>query len=176
MSERQTQIWISIKNNKKKFIYFSSHQPELWAFLFSTVFFLLFSLLSFRQIKDIHHDHLVRFYGACITPSMIMFITEYCPKGSLQDILENEQFKLDWMFKFSLMQDIVRVSVSTTGKNDVATFFSGGNCLSTDWPLNLLSASSLNVHVLRFFFDCYAHNLFAVWSLRRSIRSGSASI
>ncbi|KAK6639370.1 hypothetical protein RUM43_007643 [Polyplax serrata] len=65
-------------------------------------------LCEFKRIKDIHHDHLVRFYGACITPSMIMFITEYCPKGSLQDILENEQFKLDWMFKFSLMQDIVR--------------------------------------------------------------------
>ncbi|EEB15295.1 Guanylate cyclase 32E precursor, putative [Pediculus humanus corporis] len=65
-------------------------------------------LCEFKRMKDIHHDHLVRFYGACITPSMIMFITEYCPKGSLQDILENEQFKLDWMFKFSLMQDIVR--------------------------------------------------------------------
>ena len=29
---------------------------------------------------------------------------------SLQDVLENEQIKLDFMFKFSLMQDIVRVS------------------------------------------------------------------
>ncbi len=28
---------------------------------------------------------------------------------SLQDVLENEQIKLDSMFKFSLMQDIVRV-------------------------------------------------------------------
>jgi len=27
----------------------------------------------------------------------------------LQDVLENEQVKLDNMFKFSLMQDIVRV-------------------------------------------------------------------
>ena len=70
-------------------------------------------------MKDIHHDHLVRFYGACITPSMIMFITEYCPKGSLQDILENEQFKLDWMFKFSLMQDIVRVSMKLCNKKQV---------------------------------------------------------
>ncbi len=28
---------------------------------------------------------------------------------SFQDVLENEQIKLDSMFKFSLMQDIVRV-------------------------------------------------------------------
>jgi len=30
----------------------------------------------------------------------------------LQDVLENEQVKLDNMFKFSLMQDIVRVRAS----------------------------------------------------------------
>jgi len=31
----------------------------------------------------------------------------------LQDVLENEQMKLDNMFKFSLMQDIVRVRLLT---------------------------------------------------------------
>lgn len=36
-------------------------------------------------------------------------LTEYCPKGSLQDVLENDQIKLDWIFKFSLIQDICRV-------------------------------------------------------------------
>lgn len=68
-------------------------------------------------MKDLHHDHLVRFYGACIETKIIRFVTEYCPKGSLQDILENDQFKLDWMFKFSLMQDIVRVSTEELIKN-----------------------------------------------------------
>jgi len=34
------------------------------------------------------------------------------PAMSVQDVLENEQVKLDNMFKFSLMQDIVRVSAS----------------------------------------------------------------
>lgn len=61
------------------------------------------------QMKDLHHDHLVRFYGACIDPPDCFFLTEYCPKGSLQDILENEQFKLDWMFRYSIMHDIVKV-------------------------------------------------------------------
>lgn len=61
------------------------------------------------QLKDLHHDHLVRFYGACIEPNYCCLLTEYCPKGSLQDILENDQFKLDWMFRYSLMHDIVKV-------------------------------------------------------------------
>ncbi|KOB69597.1 Guanylate cyclase, partial [Operophtera brumata] len=48
------------------------------------------------------------FYGACVDPPHCCLLTEYCPKGSLQDILENESIKLDWMFKVSLMHDIVK--------------------------------------------------------------------
>ena len=62
-------------------------------------------------MKDLHHDHLVRFLGACVDPPHACLLTEYCPKGSLQDILENEQFKLDWMFRYSLMHDIVKVTM-----------------------------------------------------------------
>ncbi|XP_025416867.1 atrial natriuretic peptide receptor 1-like isoform X4 [Sipha flava] len=65
-------------------------------------------LLELKRLKDLHHDHLVRFYGACIEPNYCCLLTEYCPKGSLQDILENDQFKLDWMFRYSLMHDIVK--------------------------------------------------------------------
>ncbi|XP_053658812.1 atrial natriuretic peptide receptor 2 [Anopheles marshallii] len=66
-------------------------------------------MLEFKRMKDIQHDHLVRFYGACLDLHPDPFIlTEYCPKGSLQDILENETIKLDWMFKISLMHDIVK--------------------------------------------------------------------
>uniref|UniRef100_A0A493THN2 Guanylate cyclase n=1 Tax=Anas platyrhynchos platyrhynchos TaxID=8840 RepID=A0A493THN2_ANAPP len=32
----------------------------------------------------------------------------YCPRGSLQDILENESINLDWMFRYSLINDIVK--------------------------------------------------------------------
>lgn len=68
-------------------------------------------MLQLKKMKDLQHDHLVRFYGACVDPPDCCFLTEYCPKGSLQDILENEQMKLDMMFKLSLMHDIVRVRI-----------------------------------------------------------------
>ncbi|CAB0004470.1 unnamed protein product [Nesidiocoris tenuis] len=60
------------------------------------------------RMKDLHHDHVVRFYGACIDPPNCCLLTEYCPKGSLQDILENEQIKLDWMFRYSLLHDLIK--------------------------------------------------------------------
>ncbi|ESO89768.1 hypothetical protein LOTGIDRAFT_206798 [Lottia gigantea] len=65
-------------------------------------------LVEIKRIKDLQNDHIVRFVGACIDPPHCCILTEYCPKGSLQDVLENEKISLDWMFRYSIMQDIVR--------------------------------------------------------------------
>jgi serine/threonine protein kinase len=59
-------------------------------------------------MKDLQHNHIVRFIGACLEPPNCCLITEYCPKGSLQDILENDEIKLDGMFRYSLMHDIIK--------------------------------------------------------------------
>lgn len=66
-------------------------------------------MMELKTMKDIQHDHLVKFFGSVIE-NVPCILTEYCPKGSLQDILENHEINLDWMFKLSLMHDIVKVS------------------------------------------------------------------
>lgn len=49
---------------------------------------------------------MARFIGACIdVPNVIL--TEFCPKGSLRDLLMNFSLNLDWMFRFSLINDII---------------------------------------------------------------------
>jgi len=65
-------------------------------------------LRDLKGMKDLQHEHLVRFVGACIDPGQTFLITEYCPRGSLQDILEEEEMTLDWNFKYSLISDIVK--------------------------------------------------------------------
>lgn len=65
-------------------------------------------LLELKNMKDLSNDHLVKFYGACIETPHCSILSEYCPRGSLQDILENEEVKLDWLFRMSLIQDITR--------------------------------------------------------------------
>lgn len=61
-------------------------------------------------MKDVTHDHLVRFIGASVTAPHCCLLTEYCPRGSLEDILENDQIQLDAMFRRSLMHDITKVN------------------------------------------------------------------
>ncbi|KAK3572282.1 hypothetical protein QTP86_030272 [Hemibagrus guttatus] len=69
---------------------------------------LMLSLSGVLQMRDVQNDHITRFIGACIDPPNICIVTEYCLRGSLQDILENESITLDWMFKYSLINDIVK--------------------------------------------------------------------
>ncbi|XP_072269740.1 atrial natriuretic peptide receptor 2, partial [Pyxicephalus adspersus] len=65
-------------------------------------------LFELKHMRDVQFNHLTRFLGACIDPPNICIVTEYCPRGSLQDILENDSINLDWMFRNSLINDIVK--------------------------------------------------------------------
>uniref|UniRef100_A0A674PI81 Guanylate cyclase n=1 Tax=Takifugu rubripes TaxID=31033 RepID=A0A674PI81_TAKRU len=65
-------------------------------------------LFELKHMRDVQNEHLTRFVGACIDPPNTCILTEYCPRGSLQDILENDSITLDWMFKYSLINDIVK--------------------------------------------------------------------
>ncbi|KAL5289037.1 hypothetical protein ACFFRR_009314 [Megaselia abdita] len=67
-------------------------------------------LWEIKQTRDVSHENTVRFVGACIDlpRPTVLILTEYCPKGSLKDVLENEQIQLDWNFRMSLIHDIVK--------------------------------------------------------------------
>ncbi|XP_035674523.1 atrial natriuretic peptide receptor 1-like [Branchiostoma floridae] len=65
-------------------------------------------LLEFKEALQVNHGNLNRFIGACVEAPHICLVYEFCPKGSLQDILENDDIKLDNMFKLSLLSDVVK--------------------------------------------------------------------
>jgi len=63
-------------------------------------------LLELKQIREVHHPNLTRFFGACVEASNICILTEYCSRGSLQEIILNEEIKLDNVFIHSFILEI----------------------------------------------------------------------
>ena len=61
-----------------------------------------------KMIREMAHPNIALFVGACIDAPNICILLEVCAKGSLEDILMNEDFNFEWDFKYSMMKDIAR--------------------------------------------------------------------
>ncbi|XP_065215796.1 receptor-type guanylate cyclase Gyc76C-like isoform X2 [Planococcus citri] len=66
------------------------------------------SMKEMRILRDLRHDNVNSFIGAAIDTTRIVLVTDYCAKGSLYDIVENEDIKLDRMFIASLVHDLIK--------------------------------------------------------------------
>ncbi|XP_061828717.2 retinal guanylyl cyclase 2 isoform X1 [Nerophis lumbriciformis] len=62
----------------------------------------------FTKMKDLRNENVNPFLGFFTECSMFAVVTEHCSRGSLQDLLRNEDVKLDWMFKSSLVLDLIK--------------------------------------------------------------------
>ncbi|KAL4234394.1 hypothetical protein ACF0H5_006041 [Mactra antiquata] len=61
-----------------------------------------------RQMQVLSHANIAKFIGVCLQPGKLALLMEYCPRGSLQDIISNENIELDWDFRYSLILDIIK--------------------------------------------------------------------
>ncbi|KAG2218663.1 hypothetical protein INT45_007832 [Circinella minor] len=94
--------------------------------LYSTIFYISRNLpvfvkqIGFRRVhlnqtayheislmKVARHPKLVEFIGICIEPQSTFIVEEYCSKGTLYDVLKNPDLDLTWIFRFSLINDLV---------------------------------------------------------------------
>lgn len=66
-------------------------------------------------MKDLRNENVNPFLGFFTESSMFAVVIEHCSRGSLQDLLRNEDVKLDWMFKSSLVLDLIKVNGKPPG-------------------------------------------------------------
>ncbi|XP_026682274.1 receptor-type guanylate cyclase Gyc76C [Diaphorina citri] len=66
------------------------------------------TMKEMRALRDLRHDNVNSFIGACVEPMRVLIVTDYCAKGSLYDIVENEDIRLDKMFVASLVHDLTK--------------------------------------------------------------------
>uniref|UniRef100_A0A672T3S9 Guanylate cyclase n=1 Tax=Sinocyclocheilus grahami TaxID=75366 RepID=A0A672T3S9_SINGR len=62
----------------------------------------------FELMKDMRHENVNPFLGFFHDCGVFAIVTEYCSRGSLEDLLLNDDVKLDWMFKSSLILDLIK--------------------------------------------------------------------
>ncbi|KAM8930543.1 atrial natriuretic peptide receptor 1-like [Pelodytes ibericus] len=60
-----------------------------------------------QLVRKLDHPNLCKFIGASVETN-VFIITEYCPKGSLADVLLNDDVPLNWGFRLSFATDIAR--------------------------------------------------------------------
>ncbi|CAB1352606.1 unnamed protein product [Coregonus sp. 'balchen'] len=62
----------------------------------------------FTKLRDMRNENLNLFLGLFHDSGIFGIVTEHCTRGSLEDLLNNEDMRLDWMFKSSLLMDLIR--------------------------------------------------------------------
>ncbi|KAF4086392.1 hypothetical protein AMELA_G00105810 [Ameiurus melas] len=66
------------------------------------------SNVAVYEMKDLRNENVNPFLGFFSDCGMFAVVTEHCSRGSLQDLLRNDDVKLDWMFKSSLLLDLIK--------------------------------------------------------------------
>uniref|UniRef100_A0A673W5C3 Guanylate cyclase n=1 Tax=Salmo trutta TaxID=8032 RepID=A0A673W5C3_SALTR len=61
-----------------------------------------------ETMKDMRHENINLFLGFFHDCGVFAIVTEFCTRGSMEDLLLNEDVKLDWMFKSSLLLDLIK--------------------------------------------------------------------
>ncbi|XP_068616036.1 atrial natriuretic peptide receptor 2-like [Brachionichthys hirsutus] len=61
-----------------------------------------------KEVRQFDHPNLCKFIGGSIEVPAVSIITEYCPKGSLSDVLLNGDIPINWGFRLSFATDIAR--------------------------------------------------------------------
>uniref|UniRef100_A0AAY4DPU2 Guanylate cyclase n=1 Tax=Denticeps clupeoides TaxID=299321 RepID=A0AAY4DPU2_9TELE len=64
--------------------------------------------ISIASLRDMRHENLNLLLGLFFDCGIFGIVTEHCTRGSLEDLLNNEEMRLDWMFKSSLLLDLIR--------------------------------------------------------------------
>ncbi|XP_054830463.1 retinal guanylyl cyclase 2-like [Eublepharis macularius] len=61
-----------------------------------------------RKMMDMRHENVNPFLGMLSDEGLSAIVMEFCSRGSLEDLLQNTDIKLDWMFKSSLLMDLIK--------------------------------------------------------------------
>ncbi|XP_060769053.1 retinal guanylyl cyclase 1 [Neoarius graeffei] len=106
----------------------------------------------FIKLRDMRQENLNLFLGLFLDSGIFGIVTEHCTRGSLEDLINKEEMRLDWMFKSSLLMDLIRGMKYLHNRGVIHGRLKSRNCVVdgrfvlkvTDYGLNKI-ISSLNI-------------------------------
>ena len=103
-------------------------------------------MLLSNCLREIYHPNLCKFIGATVKVPNIAIITEYGPKGSLNDVLQNDDIPLNWGFRFSFATDIAR-GLSHLHRHHLSHgMLKSSNCIIDDrWVVKITGLYMINL-------------------------------
>ncbi|XP_070388032.1 retinal guanylyl cyclase 1-like isoform X1 [Dermacentor albipictus] len=66
------------------------------------------AMKQLQTMYEIRHENVNPFLGCLADPSQPALVWEMCTRGSLTDVLASEDIRLDWTFRLSLLNDLVK--------------------------------------------------------------------
>ena len=104
--------------------------------------------LEIKQVRDMKHSNIVLLIG-CSLDAPVAILTELQHKGSIADILANDDIKVPWNFRFHLMKDICK-GLSFIQRSGIKSHgrLKSSNCLvDNKWTVKL---SGFGLHEFRY--------------------------
>lgn len=84
------------------------------------------------QLREMRHENLNLYLGLFLDSGIFALVEEHCPRGSLADLLADPDMRLDWMFKSSLLMDLIKVRAAELGFLGWRWAVCDGVCVSGD--------------------------------------------
>ncbi|XP_020376032.2 retinal guanylyl cyclase 2 [Rhincodon typus] len=82
-----------------------------------------------RKMRDLRNENVNPFLGFLYDNGVLAITSEYCSRGSLHDLLRNDDVNLDWMFKSSLLLDLIKGMKYLHHREFPHGRLKSGNCL-----------------------------------------------
>jgi len=68
--------------------------------------------VEMKQVRDLIHENVNQYIGMSIESPNVCIVSMFCTRGSLQDLLANDDIKIDWLFRMSFANDIAKGMVA----------------------------------------------------------------
>lgn len=98
--------------------------------------------MIYSQMKEVNHNNIRGFIGACVEPGRICYVMQYCSRGSLQVGIVQASSRLEWFWQMHVEIDTKSPKKKTTRSicdKPSSNMMSARQLTENEQPVNIFS-------------------------------------